>query len=56
MREIVRHAVDGYKLPVVHVKPDESQSWADAVRAIDGARTCCGAKAAITVSIEDLEL
>jgi hypothetical protein len=56
VREIVRHAVDGYHLQVVHVKPDESQSWADAVRAIDGARTCCGAKAAITVSIEDLEL
>jgi biopolymer transport protein ExbD len=40
----------------VEVRVDVHMNWADMVRAIDGARTCCGAKAAITVSIEDLEL
>ena len=56
VREIVRHAVTGYNLQVVHVKPDPSQSWADAVRAIDGARTCCGAATRVTLSIEGLEM
>jgi hypothetical protein len=56
VRQIVRDAVKGYGLDVVHVKPDEQMSWADAVRAIDGARTCCGKGATITLSIEDLEI
>jgi hypothetical protein len=56
VREIVRHAVTGYNLQVVHVKPDEGQSWADAVRAIDGARTCCGKGTRLTLSIEGLEM
>jgi len=56
VRQIVRDAVKGYGIDVVHVKPDEQMSWADAVRAFDGARTCCGKDAKITVSIEDLEI
>ncbi len=56
VRETVRAAVKGFSLPVVHVKPDPGQSWADAVRAIDGARTCCGTDTTISVSIEDLEI
>ncbi|MCA9680338.1 MAG: hypothetical protein H6708_12450 [Kofleriaceae bacterium] len=42
VREIIRDAVKAYDLTdvEVHVTPD--LEWADVVRTIDGARTCCG--------------
>jgi hypothetical protein len=51
VRGIVRQAVDQYNLRAVRVVIDPDLSWADAVRAIDGARTCCFEKK-VTVSVE----
>jgi len=56
VRELVRDAVKGYQLTHVHVRPDGSLTWGDAVRAIDGARTCCGKDVAIAISLEDLAI
>jgi len=54
VRGLVRDAVKGYALDHVHVRLDPALSWADAMRVIDGARTCCQQK--ITVSVEGLLL
>jgi hypothetical protein len=51
VRDIVFKAVKAYDLQRVHVLVDPSVSWADAVRAIDGARTCCGEDQKIEVSV-----
>ncbi len=40
-RELVREAVRGYRLENVEIEVAETLSWADVVRVIDGARTCC---------------
>ena len=42
VRENVREAVKEYELHDVEVRADPSVEWANVVRAIDGARTCCG--------------
>jgi hypothetical protein len=41
VRDVMAKAVKAYGLQRVHVMVDPSLTWADAVRAIDGARTCC---------------
>lgn len=40
-RELVREAVKGYGLHDVVVDVPADLDWADVVRAVDGARTCC---------------
>ena len=40
-RELVREAVKAYHLHDVNVKVPPDLEWADLVRAVDGARTCC---------------
>lgn len=40
-REIVREAVRGYGMHQVEVRLPRALSWADTVRVVDGARTCC---------------
>ncbi len=40
-RELVREAVKGYRLHDVLVDVPADLEWADVVRAVDGARTCC---------------
>lgn len=42
VRDVIAKAVREYDMKRVHVIVDPTVSWADAVRAIDGARTCCG--------------
>ena len=51
VRELTRTAVKEYDLAQVRVVVDPALEWGDAVRAIDGARTCCGQKS-ISVSVE----
>lgn len=41
VRETLREAVKAYQLTNVTALLDPDMQWADAVRAIDGARTCC---------------
>lgn len=41
VREFIREAVRGYSLNDVRVFARPTVEWADVVRAIDGARTCC---------------
>jgi hypothetical protein len=41
VREFVREAVRGYRLNEVRVFVRPSVEWADVVRSVDGARTCC---------------
>jgi hypothetical protein len=41
VREDVREAVKEYQLSEVEVRVNPSAEWADVVRAVDGARTCC---------------
>lgn len=53
VRELVRQAVKTYDLPRVHVRVASNLSFADAVRAIDGARTCCFQRV-VEVSVEGL--
>jgi hypothetical protein len=40
-RELTREAVRGYGMDQVEVDLPPALTWADAVRVIDGARTCC---------------
>lgn len=42
VRETLRKAVKEYERTAVSAVLDPAMEWADAVRAIDGARTCCG--------------
>jgi hypothetical protein len=56
VREIIRQAVKQYGLTAVHVRPQAELEWADVVRAVDGARTCCGSGQKIDVSVEDATL
>jgi hypothetical protein len=51
VRELVREAVNATGLTRVDVQIADTISWVDAVRAIDGARTCCQGKQ-IDVSID----
>jgi len=51
VRDVIAQAVKAYDLKRVHVLVDSSLNWGDAVRAIDGARTCCGEDAKIEVSV-----
>jgi hypothetical protein len=41
VRDLVYKAVREYDVKSIHVKIDPSLNWGDAVRAIDGSRTCC---------------
>ena len=41
-REHIREAVKAYERHEVRVRVDPAIEWADAIRAVDGARTCCG--------------
>jgi len=41
VRDVMAKAVKAYDLQRVHVMVDASLTWGDAVRALDGARTCC---------------
>jgi hypothetical protein len=52
VRQILFKAVKEYELKHVNVVVDPSLPWSDAVRAIDGARTCCNAEDNIQVSVE----
>jgi hypothetical protein len=52
VRQLLAQAVKEYGLRRVNVIIDPALTWADALRAIDGARTCCGAGAGIEVSVE----
>ena len=52
VRQILYKAVKEYDLKHVNVVVDPSLRWSDAVRAIDGARTCCNAEDNIQVSVE----
>lgn len=50
VRQLLARAISEWSLTDVHVWVDPKLSWADAVRAIDGARTCCGeGKVKVTV-------
>lgn len=40
-RELTREAVKGYRLHAVKVHLPRAITWADVVRVVDGARTCC---------------
>jgi len=42
VREAVQKAVAAYGITAARVFPDDDARWADIVRTIDGARTCCG--------------
>jgi hypothetical protein len=52
VRQIIFKAVKEYRLKHVHVRVDPSLPWHDAVRAIDGARTCCKPEDNVRVSVE----
>lgn len=52
VRQILFKAVKEYNLSRIHVVVDPELPWSDAVRAIDGARTCCGPEAGVIVSVE----
>lgn len=41
-RELVREAMKAYQLTDVAVQVPDDLGWADVIRTIDGARTCCG--------------
>ena len=41
VRELIREAIRGYGIADVVVELPPTIEWADAVRAVDGARTCC---------------
>ena len=41
VREVMRKAVDEYGITQAVVDPESEVEWADLVRTIDGARTCC---------------
>lgn len=41
VREVMRKAVDEYGITQARVDPETEVLWADLVRTIDGARTCC---------------
>jgi hypothetical protein len=51
VRQLVYKAFKQWQLSEIHVTVDQRLAWADAVRAIDGARTCCG-DGAVTVTVE----
>lgn len=52
VRELVREGVKASALTRVHVELPGAISWAEVVRAIDGARTCCGSDTEILVSVD----
>jgi biopolymer transport protein ExbD len=52
VRQTLDQAVKEYKLKKIHVRIDPTLTWADAVRAIDGARTCCGDLPDLEVTVE----
>ena len=54
VRETLRKAVKEYDRTSVSVVLDPTMEWADVVRAIDGARTCCGSTK-IRVAIRNQE-
>lgn len=51
VRELVREGVKASALTRVHVELPGAIAWAEVVRAVDGARTCCGATE-ILVSVD----
>ena len=52
VRQVVGKAVHEWGLHRVRVTIEPDLPWGDAVRAIDGARTCCGEDSGVTVSVE----
>jgi hypothetical protein len=52
VRELIRDAVKAYDLHDVDVQVDPDMEWADVVRTVDGARTCCG-KDTVRVQLND---
>jgi hypothetical protein len=52
VRELIRDAVEAYDLHDVDVQVTGDLYWADVVRTVDGARTCCG-KIAVRVKLAD---
>lgn len=52
VRQIIAQAVKEYRLHHVHVVVEAGVTWGDAIRALDGARTCCGQDSGVTVSID----
>ena len=40
-RTVMKKAVETYDIHQARLKPDPDLAWADLVRAVDGARTCC---------------
>jgi len=55
VRETVREAVDAYGLHDVDVLAASDMDWADVVRTVDGARTCCG-DMQINVRLQDAQV
>jgi len=51
VRDVMAKAVKAYDLKRVHVMVDPSLTWGDAVRAVDGARTCCTDDVKMEVSV-----
>ena len=52
VRELIRDAVQAYDLHDVDVMAAPDLEWADVVRTVDGARTCCG-KTEVHVQLAD---
>ena len=55
VREFVREAINGYGLNEVRVYARPSVEFADVVRAIDGARTCCDGEITPLVRLADAD-
>ncbi len=55
VREFVREAINGYGLDEVRVYARPSVEFADVIRAIDGARTCCDGKITPLVRLADAD-
>jgi hypothetical protein len=52
VRQVLSKAVRTYRLTRINVVIEPELSWADAVRAIDGARTCCYRHDEVIVSVD----
>ncbi|MEZ4360406.1 MAG: hypothetical protein R3B48_09510 [Kofleriaceae bacterium] len=51
VRETVRDVVKKWGMREIEVYVDPAMEWADVVRVVDGARTCCGPKAGVRVRV-----
>lgn len=55
VREFIREAIKVYGMTEVRVFARPSVEWADVIRAVDGARTCCDGKMFPKVRLVDIE-